>query len=201
MGYTHYWSREKEINEIKFKAIVHDFKILLPKLKDAGVLLANGIGIAEPEINFDFICFNGLKNCGHPKNSAIMIPWPTANAGGIASAVDHVKGISPAGHWFAGAEIDQRVCNGSCDYETFYISSVKKIETWDKPNKNRLWFDCCKTAFRPYDLAVTACLIICKHHLENRFEVSSDGKDQHWFDAKLLCKLHLGYGMDFKLDR
>jgi hypothetical protein len=58
----------------------------------------------------------------------------------------------------------------------------------------------CKTAFRPYDLSVTAALIIAKHHLNGALTVRSDGEAAHWFDGAMLCQSLLGYGLDFKLD-
>lgn len=36
-------------------------------------------------------------------------------------------------------------------------------------------FTFCKTAEKPYDVVVTACLAVVKHHLGDLFEVSSDG--------------------------
>jgi hypothetical protein len=66
--------------------------------------------------------------------------------------------------------------------------------------QNGLYFDFCKTAFRPYDMAVTACLVIAKHYLQDRIVVRSDGDDDQWQDAKWLCQIELGYGLDFHLD-
>lgn len=71
-----------------------------------------------------------------------------------------------------------------------------KIEAGHTP-ENNLYFDFCKTAFRPYDLAVISFLIIAKHYLKNNIEVSSDGEDCHWFDGKMLCQMILGYGLEY----
>ncbi len=38
-------------------------------------------------------------------------------------------------------------------------------------------FDCCKTAFKPYDVVVTAALVIAASH---GLRVSSDGEEKHW---------------------
>ena len=57
-----------------------------------------------------------------------------------------------------------------------------------------------KTNHRPYDLAVTACLVIAKHHLGDGIIVESNGTEEQWSKATRLCQEHLGYGNDFRLD-
>lgn len=42
-------------------------------------------------------------------------------------------------------------------------------------------FNFCKTAQKPYDIAVVACLIILQHYLKDAIEVSSDGDATDWF--------------------
>jgi len=168
----------------------------MPELEVAGCLLAGGDGSGKPEITADVICFNGLEKCGHPENAEIVIPWPTKDAGGIANPS---RENAHHGDWFAGAQIQKRCCNGSCSYETFLFARRYKSESWQKPENGR-YFDFCKTAFRPYDLAVICCLIVIKHHCGERVEVSSDGEDGQWFDGKLFCQVHLGYGMEYAVN-
>ena len=43
--------------------------------------------------------------------------------------------------------------------------------------------DFCKTARKPYDLVVVACLAILKHHLGDNVNVSSDGDSTNWVDG------------------
>lgn len=43
--------------------------------------------------------------------------------------------------------------------------------------------DFCKTANKPYDVVVVACLIVLKHYLGNAFNVSSDGQRPDWVDG------------------
>ena len=193
MGYTHYWYREKEIDQRDFVNIVDDFKKVLSKILEAGVILAGGLGEGEPIITYNEVIFNGARKCGHPKNEEIVIPWPSKNAGGIANPF---KEDALAGQWFAGAEIEKRVCNGDCSYETLFFPRARKISDYDDP-KDGLFFDCTKTAFRPYDLAVITFLVIAKHYLGDKIKVKSDGEDCHWFDGKMLCQMELGYGFNF----
>lgn len=44
-------------------------------------------------------------------------------------------------------------------------------------------FNFCKTAQKPYDLVVVACLAILKHRLGDSIEVSSDGDASDWLDG------------------
>lgn len=170
--------------------------MIVEAIKDYGVVLAGPMGTGEPEFAPSRVAFNGPVNCGHPENSSIVIPWPSEDATGVATeGEDAVEG-----QWFAGATLNARICNGSCDYETFAIDRVFQPEKWQEPDENGLYFDCCKTAFRPYDLAVTAVLLIARHHLGDAFQVSSDGSDKQWFDTKLLCYSRLGFGTEYRMD-
>jgi len=95
--------------------------------------------------------------------------------------------------------------NGTGDdgHETFYIPiSLKKPDYQKEFEENEnLVFAFCKTAYKPYDLNVTACLIIFKHYLKDNFLVLSDGESKDWDKARELCQKILGYGQDFKLDK
>lgn len=68
------------------------------------------------------------------------------------------------------------------------------------PHEDGKYFQFTKTAYKPYDIAVTACLVIAKHHLGDKIQISSDGNDSEWNDGKKLCQKVLGYGQDFKLE-
>jgi hypothetical protein len=49
-------------------------------------------------------------------------------------------------------------------------------------------FDFCKTAQKPYDKVVVACLIILKHYLKDNFEVNSDGDAIEWIEGLQLSQ-------------
>jgi len=195
MGYSHYWHRnEREIEKKKFGAIVADFKKLLPLFKVLDVQLAGGNGTGEPVINDQEVVFNGNTHCGHPQNKNIVIPWPSDNPKfGVAKSGEQAL----CDTWFAGVVLNQRICNGDCSYETFYFP--RRIPQQYSTERNGYYFDCCKTAFRPYDLAVQVFLIIAKHHLGKAMVVKSDGDVRQWLDAVKLCENVLNYGSDFQL--
>ena len=194
MGYTHYWRRPEEIGRLAFNNIVGDFKRLVPVLERAGVKLAGPAGEGKPVVSRDLVAFNGPVNCGHPADHELVIPWPAPDAGGVF-ATDPV-----AGTWFAGHLVATRSCPGDCSYESFVFPRLRKPwGEWDRSDENGLFFDFCKTAFRPYDLAVTAFLLVAKHHLGDFIRVSTDGEDAHWSDAKLLCQMELGWGLEYRV--
>lgn len=48
--------------------------------------------------------------------------------------------------------------------------------------------DFCKTARKPYDIVVVACLIVLKHRLKDLIVVSSDGYTDDWEEGLRLAK-------------
>lgn len=196
MGYTHYWYRPLSIEPKIFGAICEDFSRIVLALDDLGVKLANGRGEGAPEITPDQIWFNGVEKCGHAQNEAVSIPWPAPKAAGVNADREPI-----AGQWFAGAFLSTRACNGDCSYES--VDFPREMDRSGYLQKNAadpgLYFTCCKTAYRPYDLAVTALLIIAKHHMGNDIIVSSDGEDENWLEGKQVCQAFLDYGLDYGL--
>ena len=108
-------------------------------------------GQEGPEIGPEFIGFNGVACCGHTRNGDIQVPWPARNAHGISDNAG------------LGGTLPYRTCNGDCFYESVWFERCREAAVID-----RMAGGFCKTAFRPYDLAVTAFLVIVKHHLGNR---------------------------------
>jgi hypothetical protein len=201
MGYTHYWYREQEIERETMQRIADDFAAVVLKLDELGVYLAGGDGKGVPEITPELVCFNGVENCGHSANASIVIPWPNLNAKGVIDG----KG-ERAGSWFAGALLDKRCCDGDCSYETFYfprefdMSGFVQVEREgpQNPPERRRYFAFTKTAYRPYDLAVNAFLVIAKHHLGDKIRVSSDGEIANWVEGIELCRIYLGYEENYR---
>jgi len=227
MGYTHYLYQERTLDKENFAKVVKDFKKLMPIFPDMGITLASWNGEGEPEIKPSEIAFNGLEKCGHEKRN-LGITWPAKGASGINLAYKQEEPVETEtivtqlcgekeslrandsdvdGTWFAGCKLNQRTCGGDCSHESFILKrtfrkaydSQVPCDRKDEPEYNK-WFSCCKTAYKPYDLAVISCMIIAKHHLGEQVLIHSDGDIEDWADGMILCQKILGYGKNFKLD-
>ncbi len=211
MGYTHYWYRNKKIGRDSYRAMVDDFRRIVPVLEREGVKLAGGSGEGSPEIDYSVVCFNGVRGCGHPVNHEICIAWASPEAQGVGDNRSDIDGT-----WFAGRYLTRRCCDGDCSHETLFfprvlpsdhrpVGEIAYYDTSGKPVHNEpekvgKYFDFCKTAFKPYDWAVTAFLLIARHYLSDSIIIRSDGTSANWQDARLLCQLELGYGVEFRLE-
>ena len=190
MVYTHYWHRPHTIPDAVFHATRSDFeKIVLP-LSDAGIELAGGLGEGPPIISEDRISFNGLNECGHPQTDELVIPYPSAEAQGVGPSSTAIDGS----FYDLGVTVKHRCCNGQCSFETFSLRKSKELRPDETPDADGLCCEFVKTGFRPYDIAVTAVLLIAKRHLRDRFIVHSNGADAQWSDAKQICQRVSGYG-------
>lgn len=200
MGYTHYFYVPDRIDRAVFKAVAEDVRKVAERIADT-VPLAGPMGTGRPVFNSSRIAFNGAFRCGHRANQDVVIPWPTPEAGGVAGDDYLASEGAVDGSWHAGVTLNTRTCGGDCSYESFVLSRVVPAERRERPilDDAGRYFDCCKTAFRPYDVLVTAALLILKHHLGDAVHVSSDGEDQHWADAKALCRAELGYGFEYAI--
>ena len=68
-------------------------------------------------------------------------------------------------------------------HETFVLNRTVKQHDWvEERSEDALVFNCCKTARKPYDLMVQACLILFKYYFPI-VEVSSDGDFDDWREA------------------
>jgi len=206
MGYTHYVYRPKILEKEKWNLFKNDVQKIVDYCQNKlGIALANGLGEpgTQPEITDDFISFNGSD--AQPvgiwtTRETISIPWPTETASIEEPAESQTNQV--AGYWYGGTLVTQRVAPisektglGLGSYETLYIERVIEDENYF-PNK--LYLDFCKTAYRPYDLAVTAVLISLKYHFDNIF-LESDGKEKDWLDGRILCNNLFGYGLEMNL--
>ena len=97
---------------------------------------------------------------------------------------------------------DDEICfNGAGEdgHETFIFTRVTKIEDWISPeDKDNMAFAFCKTARKPYDKYVTACLILAKLYFEEDVEISSDGKISDWKEGLKIVNDILNYKVTMK---
>jgi hypothetical protein len=90
---------------------------------------------------------------------------------------------------------------GDAGHETFYIH--KHFDShYPQFDENGKAFAFCKTACKPYDIAVCACLIVFKYWFPD-MDVSSDGSIEEWEPALTKVKEVLGedYVREFGFSR
>lgn len=197
MGYTHYYYTKPTLDHEAFIQLSSDMKKMLSPLEHLGVKLGDGCGENYPYFGADKIRFNGYSKCGHQERD-MGITWPSPTAKGITgNKVGTQLAELVNGHWFAGAKLETRACGGDCSHETFALM-CKNDGRVDE--EHGYIFECTKTAYKPYDLAVNVCLIIAKHYLKDDIVIRSDGEDSNWIEGVQLVQHFLGYGEDFKLD-
>jgi hypothetical protein len=190
MGYTHYYTRTHQVlDPTRFAQFVADCQQVCLKSE---IPIAGWNGKGQPAFTKKKVSFNGVERCQHVQRD-LGIPWPSHSPrrGGMR------QDAPPTGAWFAGAALDTRTCDGDCSHETFLIEQCFTLAPWQHAGDD--FFACCKTAYKPYDILVTACLIIFTHYFGAEVQVSSDGESQDWEDARRLCQHVLGYGADFQL--
>ena len=227
MGFCQYCWVDGEFDKASFEKVASDFKKMIKPLKDLGIPLADSDGENYPVISPTKIRFNGQANCGHPKRD-FGVAWPAPHAIGVAkNGVDSQVQELTNSQWHAGSQLRTRVCGGDCSHEPFSLEQKKKVEytnddgskwidepageysSYDEPDGSQRknpenivgkFLESTLTAYKPYDLAVTVCLVIAKHHLGSGITIHSDGTMENWQEAIQMCSHFLGYGEDFTLD-
>ena len=90
---------------------------------------------------------------------------------------------------------------GELAHESFLLERVTDISGFtQRDDDDGLIFKFCKTAQKPYDIAVCSALIIAKKHFGESIRISSDGENHDWQEAKTLCENTLGYGEYLNMD-
>ena len=194
----------------KAKALVNNERIWFNGVANCGHTSRN-LGITWPNENASGIALAVKRHKDVPTKTLL-----TTLCGRREELAVNDSDVS--GTWFAGLKLNQRSCSGDCSHETFSLPLEIKSSDWQKPIdkishydvNNRpvyndpkeigLYFEFCKTAYKPYDLAVIICLIIAKHHLGKDILPSSDGTLEQWKDGMVICQKILGYGLGFSLD-
>tara|TARA_R100001530_G_scaffold28352_1_gene22423 strand:+ start:120 stop:716 length:597 start_codon:yes stop_codon:yes gene_type:complete len=69
---------------------------------------------------------------------------------------------------------------GECGNESFNLSRVIiPRDDYDIPNDKGMYFNCCKTARKPYDYYIVSVLILMEKYFGNDVEITSDGDWDH----------------------
>jgi hypothetical protein len=170
MGYTHYWYRGKVIPQETMDLIVADFRRVLANIVSPRVEIAGWDGTGTPIITSKEVRFNGSTK-KNQDHETFSFPQVLEPA---------YEGHEPVGR------VAYREIGGK--------------EVLNKKNVVGKWFEFCKTAQKPYDIAVTAFLVIAKHYLGDAIIVRSDGEMSDWTLGIGIVVQTLKYGDDFILD-
>lgn len=212
MGYTHYWYTQPELSKEKWQPFISDCRKIVDYCQnELGIAISGGLGTGKPELSVRQIWLNGSDS--QPlgvwtTSDHVSIPWPSPTAG-LTEMISDPIGEKTAGNWFAGTLLQQRTApiengHGAGSYETFGIERIntRGQNKFSQPDEKEYGkcFACCKTAYRPYDLTVTAILIALKHHFGDDVVIHSDGTSKDWMDGRILCNNLLGYGLTTPLD-
>ncbi len=88
--------------------------------------------------------------------------------------------------------------HGNDGHETFMLTrKTKVIRGLDVKG---MAFNFCKTACKPYDKYVTACLVLANWHFDKDIKVSSDGDIADWQEGIELAEKIVGEKINFQLD-
>lgn len=77
---------------------------------------------------------------------------------------------------------------GEDGHETFVFARETEIRDYQKQEGAKRAFSFCKTAQKPYDKYVVACLIIAKSIFGKDVTISSDGDLEEWQEGKALAE-------------
>lgn len=196
MGYCHYWIRPRVIIPPVFARIADDFARLTPEWTRLGVSLAGPLGTGCPVVSRQEIAFNGRIRCRHPHGGDTSVFTRLLAVASLLSMAPDQRETASRQLW--EEEHSQRRCPGNCAFETFWFPRVAPRGAVDTDGSGR-FCDRTKTAFRPYDIAVTSALLIARHHLGDDMRLDSDGGQVQWWEARLLCQSVLGYGFKVRL--
>jgi hypothetical protein len=165
MGYTHYWHRPKVLDLARFRRFREDMARLLAHLPRH----SDSAG-------------------GYFADRALIVRGSDGKGDPIVTdeLVSFNGDATFAGDSGDGDDVDM-------SHETFHLPRVYEPQDWQRPDDCGRYFDFCKTARKPYDLAVTAALITLRHHFPE-VGVSSDGVAADWTAGLALCRSVLGHG-------
>jgi len=174
MGYTHYYYTKNEYNYERFGNLVRDFKKIQAIIEN--------------------------------KTKEFQVVKSQNGELGISNEVAKIELCGGDGE--GPPEINNEVIcfngsnKGDLGHETFLLEQKREKRRYEQFDKvNNLFFNFTKTARKPYDLAVCACLIMAKEYFRDEIIINSDGDLSDWYEAIDLVQTYLGYGANFQLDQ
>ena len=193
MGYTHYYYVSSYYKQEAWDALLSDIKKLLELPipltalessaffgKNLGDLINSeeaGLNQGYYKINKTEISFNGIGELAHEQFKLYQRMPPEV----FERHEEFAKRFSvPSG---VGATTADRVRE----------TGVRGM--------HHPYFECTKTARKPYDIVVQCCLILAKKHLGKEIAVSSDGGEDEWTEAIRIIEKNFGYKVKTRWSR
>jgi hypothetical protein len=169
MGFTHYNRRPlgKDHDQETWDKFIGNCKLLYKNMPEHSKS-ARAYYEGKPLI---------LNGCFRYKNPVFNKDRVHFNGGSSKKRIKEQDGKGRA-EW---KDVDIKEGSEDLGHETFCLQrKAPKKEKWQRDDK--YFFSCCKTARKPYDLMVTACLILYKYYFPY-VQVSSDGNESEWQQA------------------
>lgn len=172
MGYSHYFSAQREVTLHEWARLVQATVHLLSNLPEQvplnyGPFELYPLRLAweadcnlPPQVGPNLIRFNGSSISAHYQQPQLP---PITYA--LVEAAQHTKWEETRTelHRLNHVPLLRDDYPGEGGYETFLLEAAPQREGWEAP-EFRHDFSACKTDRKPYDAVVTAVLILCHHH-------------------------------------
>ncbi len=163
MGYAHSLSRPLRLDADLFSQWSADCRWIVAYARTLGVKLAGPDGSGRPVTSMTQVLFNGRERCRHQRAQRLD---PAANR--------------------------PRWCGGRCAHDSFTVElEYDPYSLWER-SRDGSFLDRFTTAHKPYDVAVTACLLMLSHRFGPTISVTSDGGASQWHDGRHLALLACG---------
>ena len=190
MGYEHYLWRPPELDLERWREWVGDVRQVTASLPASASKTYYPLDGPPVTVQAPLIVTGPIGNEGRPQLNDHRVAF---NGGGWAD----VDG-APQRLWGASFWVDR--VYGPPEFDP-PLPTDPFADLEPRPDERGWWCESYKTNQRPYDLAVTACLIRLAHRFPEGVQVSSDGGPEEWQAGLDLCRDVFGHAeLPFALD-
>jgi hypothetical protein len=183
MGYTHYLYRTDVLDEETFAAFMADARTIVRACPYG--LVGDGWGEVHwdqapddrPAFGVDHLSINGMEKLPQYASPEEIVAF-------LRHYDVRTLYLDSQEEFYANGE------DGS--HESLYIERVFDTGDYCSRDDNGFLFSFCKTAQKPYDIAVTALLIAFVNHFPEACRLSSDGDREEWEAGLRLAEDALG---------
>ena len=189
MGYTHYYYVNSYYDQDKWDALIKDVK----KLLELPIPKALLIGNSE---DHDYSWYE-IKNLGELINGKKVTDGNQGHYN-INEAEISFNGVGELAHeqFHLWQKMPPDVFERQEEFaKKFAIPPELQPadESTSGSNMAHQFFECTKTARKPYDIVVQCCLILAKKHFDTAIAISSDGGKDEWETAIDIIEKNFGY--------